>query len=101
MKYVSLSRYATAVDSLDQFVADIQKGRWEVALPQILSLKLPSELLFQVYEQITMELIELREIETARAMLRQTQVRSLCLMVPVSLGGRQLDEDKAIGRIGV
>jgi len=62
------------VDSLEQFVADVQKGRWEVILPQIQSLKLPAEVMWTLYEQIAMELIELKEIEAARAMLRQTQV---------------------------
>lgn len=55
-------------------MADVQKGRWEVILPQIQSLKLPAEVMWTLYEQIAMELIELKEIEAARAMLRQTQV---------------------------
>jgi len=45
-----------------------------VALPQIQALRLPTELARAVYEQVTMELIELRETEAARMMLRQTQV---------------------------
>lgn len=58
------------VDSTEAFVADVQNGRWEAVMPAIATMQLPAPLLADLYEHITLELIELRELETARQILR-------------------------------
>lgn len=62
------------VENVDQFLLDINQGRWDAVLPQITHLRLPTEKLYDLYEQIVCEMIELRETDTARAMLRTMKV---------------------------
>mgnify|MGYP006923611494 CR=1 FL=1 len=52
-------------------------GNWDAVLAACQSLQLPTAKLQALYEQIIFELLELREVDVARAMLRQTEAMLL------------------------
>jgi WD40 repeat-containing protein SMU1 len=60
------------VDSIEAFTSDITHGRWDTVLRTVGTFSLPQSLVIDLYEQIVIEMIELKESETARAMLRDT-----------------------------
>lgn len=62
---------AHSVDNVQTFVNDIASGRWESILPVVSHMQLPEGKLTSLYEHIILELAEMRELETARALLRQ------------------------------
>ena len=62
------------IDSIETFVGDIHAGRWDVVLSQVSRLKLPLAKLEDLHEQILLEMMDLKEVETCRAMLRQSQI---------------------------
>jgi len=65
------------VESVERFLTDVQTGNWDVVLTACQSLQLPTSKLQAMYEQIIFELLELREVDVARAMLRQTEAMLL------------------------
>jgi WD40 repeat-containing protein SMU1 len=59
-----------AVESRDTLAADVRAGRWDAVLPTVAALELPAGVSRALYEQVVIELLEAREVELARAMLR-------------------------------
>jgi WD40 repeat-containing protein SMU1 len=73
------------VDDLDVFMDDIKEGKWDKVLLEVSNLKLPVKKLEALHELIVLELIELREVDTARSLLRKSEALALL---------REDDEDK-------
>ena len=61
------------VDNVDSFLSDVQNGNWDAVMSVVSTLKLPFLLLAEVYEQLILELIEMRELDTARQLLNNTE----------------------------
>lgn len=59
------------VESVDGFCAAIHAGQWDAVLSATRALRLPEDKLLLLYEQVVLELAELRELAAARAVLRQ------------------------------
>ncbi|KAI6178479.1 WD40 repeat-containing protein SMU1 [Aphelenchoides besseyi] len=60
------------VDSVDVLRTEIENGYWDKVLKVIQPLKMPAKKLIDLYEQIVIELAEMREMGSARLVLRQT-----------------------------
>lgn len=61
------------VDNVEQFMADIYAGRWDVVLAQVNHLKLPRDKLINLYEQVIFELLETGERDLAKHFLRSAE----------------------------
>lgn len=58
------------VDSIDDLVSNVQCGHWDNVLALVNTLALPGGILADIYEQVVLEMIELRELDTARQLLQ-------------------------------
>merc|ERR1719183_1365413 len=65
------------VDDADEFLGRIKEGKWDQVLLEVASLDLPVTKVQALHELVVLELIELREVETARSLLRQSEPLSL------------------------
>ncbi|CDI84336.1 WD-40 repeat protein, putative [Eimeria acervulina] len=63
-----------SVESVDKFVRDVHHGRWDEVLRVTATTSLSEETQQQLYEQVFYEMLELRETELARLLLRETAV---------------------------
>lgn len=61
------------MESVDSFIDDIKQGKWDKVLLEVADLQIPVKKLEALHEQIVLEMVELREVETARALLRQSE----------------------------
>jgi len=62
-----------AVESVNGFVEDIRAGRWEAVLQAATTISIPQPKLAALYEQIVLELVELRDGNSARQLLRNAE----------------------------
>lgn len=62
------------VDDVSEFVREIKQGCWDKVLLQVSNLKIPLKKLEALHEHVFLEMVELREVEAARALLHQSQV---------------------------
>ncbi|KAF0992350.1 hypothetical protein HZS_5866, partial [Henneguya salminicola] len=66
-----------SVSSIDILLSNILDGHWDIVLQTLKNIKLTNKSLLDLYEQIFLELLEMREISAARAILRQTDPMNL------------------------
>eukprot|EP00405_Crypthecodinium_cohnii_P050918 CAMPEP_0206593660 /NCGR_PEP_ID=MMETSP0325_2-20121206/41809_1 /ASSEMBLY_ACC=CAM_ASM_000347 /TAXON_ID=2866 /ORGANISM="Crypthecodinium cohnii, Strain Seligo" /LENGTH=512 /DNA_ID=CAMNT_0054103769 /DNA_START=201 /DNA_END=1736 /DNA_ORIENTATION=- len=60
------------VDSLDALMGDINQGRWDHVLQTVSYLSLPEGVQQDLYVQVLLEMAELRELDVAQHLLRET-----------------------------
>ncbi|KAI9261427.1 WD40-repeat-containing domain protein [Phascolomyces articulosus] len=64
------------VDNKDTFLQEIHQGRWDVVLRQVQNMKIPPKKLYDLYEQIIIEMVETNEPSTAKILLRRSEPMS-------------------------
>lgn len=62
------------VTNVEQLQKDVEMGRWSEVLPALSHLRLPLNKLMNLYEQIVLEMLEVREVDVARTMMKETAV---------------------------
>ena len=62
-------------ESIENLENDINAGKWTKVLPIIDTFKLPTDTLCQLYEQIILELIELKEEACSQWLFEQKKIR--------------------------
>ncbi|PRP79879.1 WD40 repeat-containing protein SMU1-like [Planoprotostelium fungivorum] len=61
------------VDNLGSLINHVNTGNWDQVIQAISSLKLPTTLLEDIFEQIVLELLEAGEVDTAKMIIRSGQ----------------------------
>ncbi|KAK5583046.1 hypothetical protein RB653_004636 [Dictyostelium firmibasis] len=61
------------VDSKETFLNDVKNGNWDSVLTVISTLRLSTTLLMDLYEQIIVELLHLKEYELCKFLIRKTE----------------------------
>ncbi|KAJ5078673.1 wd40 repeat-containing protein smu1 [Anaeramoeba ignava] len=69
--------YLNIVNSVDKITLSIQEGKWDDVLKMLSGLTLPTDLLFDLNEQIVLELAELQELELANRITREKRRATL------------------------
>ena len=64
----------SALDRVDALMADIQNGNWAVVLRTLAHCHVEDTLRFDLYEHVILECLDMDERETARTLLRQSDV---------------------------
>ncbi|KAI8972493.1 WD40 repeat-containing protein SMU1 [Pilobolus umbonatus] len=61
------------IENRESFMKEIKDGEWDMVLRHVADLRIPPLKLMDLYEQVVLELTELRELGAARTLLRQTE----------------------------
>lgn len=61
------------IENKASFIKEIKNGEWDTVLRHVVDLKIPPRKLMDLYEQVVLELAEMRELGAARTLLRQTE----------------------------
>ena len=60
------------VDSIDTFLSDINTGKWDAVLSQVAHLQIPQMKYVDLYEQIILEMSDLKEFVLATQLLKSS-----------------------------
>lgn len=62
-----------SVDDVTKFYNDILIGQWQSVFQQLHAFQLPEHLIFQIYDQVVLELCEVGEFDTAQHLLENVE----------------------------
>lgn len=66
----------------DYLLKDVRTGRWDAVLKKLVNIRLPNELMYDLYEQIIFELIEEKDGKIGLILLQQPPVMKLKQIFP-------------------